>query len=62
MASSGIRGKNPAAVALGRRAALKRWGPAKTAHLDDFTPEERAFIHSMIEAEREAKRRREGAA
>lgn len=57
-----IDSKDPVLAEAGKRGALKRWGPPKNARLDDFTPEERAVIHALIEAEREAKHRREAAA
>jgi hypothetical protein len=55
VASSDIRVKDPRLVAAGKKAMLSRWGPPKTAHLDDFTPDERAFLHAMIDAARNAK-------
>jgi hypothetical protein len=45
------REKDPNAVALGRRSALKRWGaePARTVRMADLPAEERAAVWALVE-------------
>ena len=55
MAPLDSRVKDPRLVAAGKKAMLRRWGPPKTARLDEFSSDERAFLHAMIDAARKAK-------
>ncbi len=45
------REKDPHAVALGRRSALRRWGagPAKTLRMADLSAEDRAAVWALVE-------------
>jgi len=43
--------KNPHAVALGRRSAVRRWGsgPAKTVRISDLPAQDRAAVWALVE-------------
>ena len=55
--SAPFREKDPHAVALGRRSALRRWGagPAKTVRIADLSSEDRAAVWALVERLRAAR-------